>query len=91
MSARVASASGDYRWGHARPRTARRSLRPAARLGAGRYGRGARGFDTVTGTVVAIKLLHPGYDTHPDYQRRFWAEAHAAAGSGTHRHRVRRG
>ena len=49
-------------------------------LGRGGMAEVREGFDTVTGTVVAIKLLHPGYDTHPDYQRRFWAEAHAAAG-----------
>lgn len=36
-------------------------------------------WDTAAGRPVAIKLLYPGYDTHPDYLRRFWAEAEAAA------------
>jgi serine/threonine protein kinase len=54
------------------------------------------GWDTLTGQIVAIKLLYPGFDTHPDYLRRFWAEAQSAAvlqhpnivtvyGSGEHR------
>ncbi len=48
-------------------------------LGRGGMAEVREGFDTVTATVVAIKLLYPGYDTHPDYQRRFWTEAQAAA------------
>ncbi|MCV7230630.1 serine/threonine-protein kinase [Mycolicibacterium komossense] len=54
------------------------------------------GWDTHTGQIVAIKLLYPGFDTHPDYLRRFWAEAQSASvlhhpnivtvyGSGEHR------
>ncbi len=54
------------------------------------------GWDTHTGQIVAIKLLYPGFDTHPDYLRRFWSEAQSASvlhhpnivtvyGSGEHR------
>jgi serine/threonine protein kinase len=53
-------------------------------------------WDTHTGQIVAIKLLYPGFDTHPDYLRRFWSEAQSASvlhhpnivtvyGSGEHR------
>ena len=36
------------------------------------------GVDTETNQVVAIKLLYPGFDSHLDYLRRFWAEAQSA-------------
>lgn len=48
-------------------------------LGRGGMAEVREGFDTLTGQSVAIKLLYPGFDTHPDYLRRFWAEAHSAA------------
>jgi serine/threonine protein kinase len=49
-------------------------------LGRGGMAEVREGRDTHTGQIVAIKLLYPGFDTHPDYQRRFWAEAQSAAG-----------
>jgi serine/threonine protein kinase len=65
-------------------------------LGRGGMAEVREGRDTHTGQIVAIKLLYPGFDTHPDYLRRFWAEAQSAAalrhpnivtvyGSGEHR------
>lgn len=48
-------------------------------LGRGGMAEVREGWDTQTGQSVAIKLLYPGFDTHPDYLRRFWAEAHSAA------------
>ncbi|MFA5707955.1 serine/threonine-protein kinase [Mycolicibacterium sp.] len=48
-------------------------------LGRGGMAEVREGWDTQTGQSVAIKLLYPGYDTHPDYLRRFWAEGHSAA------------
>ncbi len=48
-------------------------------LGRGGMAEVREGWDTQTGQTVAIKLLYPGFDTHPDYLRRFWAEAHSAA------------
>ena len=65
-------------------------------LGRGGMAEVREGWDTHTGQTVAIKLLYPGFDTHPDYLRRFWAEAQSAAalrhpnivavyGSGEHR------
>jgi serine/threonine protein kinase len=65
-------------------------------LGRGGMAEVREGWDTHTGQNVAIKLLHPGYDTHPDYLRRFWSEAQSATalrhphivtvyGSGEHR------
>lgn len=48
-------------------------------LGRGGMAEVREGFDTLTGMTVAIKLLYPGFDSHPDYLRRFWAEAHSAA------------
>jgi serine/threonine protein kinase len=65
-------------------------------LGRGGMAEVREGWDTHTGQNVAIKLLYPGFDTHPDYLRRFWAEAQSATalrhpnivtvyGSGEHR------
>jgi serine/threonine protein kinase len=65
-------------------------------LGRGGMAEVREGWDTHTGQKVAIKLLYPGFDTHPDYLRRFWAEAQSATalrhpnivtvyGSGEHR------
>lgn len=65
-------------------------------LGRGGMAEVREGWDTHTGQNVAIKLLYPGYDTHPDYLRRFWDEAQSATalrhpnivtvyGSGEHR------
>ena len=48
-------------------------------LGRGGMAEVREGFDTVTAAIVAINLLYPGYDTHPDYQRRFWGVGEAAA------------
>ena len=56
-------------------------------LGRGGMAEVREAFDTQTGQMVAVKLLYPGFDTHPDYLRRFWAEAHAA-GSLRHPHIV---
>lgn len=49
-------------------------------LGRGGMAEVREAWDTASGRLVAVKLLYPGYDTHPDYLRRFWAEAEAAAG-----------
>lgn len=65
-------------------------------LGRGGMAEVREGWDTHTGRSVAIKLLYPGFDTHPDYLWRFWAEAQSATalrhpnivtvyGSGQHR------
>ncbi|WP_197378664.1 serine/threonine-protein kinase [Mycolicibacterium mengxianglii] len=48
-------------------------------LGRGGMAEVREGWDVQTGQPVAIKLLYPGYDTHPDYLRRFWSEAQSAA------------
>ncbi|WP_099024954.1 serine/threonine-protein kinase [Mycolicibacterium palauense] len=48
-------------------------------LGRGGMAEVREGWDVQTGQPVAIKLLYPGYDTHPDYLRRFWAEGHSTA------------
>ena len=48
-------------------------------LGRGGMAEVREGWDTQTGHPVAIKLLYPGYNSHPDYLRRFWAEAQSAA------------
>lgn len=48
-------------------------------LGRGGMAEVREGWDTQTGQSVAIKLLYPGFDSHPDYLRRFWAEAQSAA------------
>ena len=48
-------------------------------LGRGGMAEVREGWDTQMGQPVAIKLLYPGYNTHPDYLRRFWIEAQSAA------------
>jgi eukaryotic-like serine/threonine-protein kinase len=48
-------------------------------LGRGGMAEVREGWDVQTGQPVAIKLLYPGYNTHPDYLRRFWSEAQSAA------------
>lgn len=48
-------------------------------LGRGGMAEVREGWDVQTGQPVAIKLLYPGYNTHPDYLRRFWGEAQSAA------------
>jgi serine/threonine protein kinase len=48
-------------------------------LGRGGMAEVREGWDVQTGQPVAIKLLYPGYNTHPDYLRRFWIEAQSAA------------
>ncbi len=47
-------------------------------LGRGGMAEVREGYDTQTAQIVAIKLLYPGFHTHPDYLRRFWAEAQSA-------------
>ena len=48
-------------------------------LGRGGMAEVREGYDTHTAQIVAIKLLYPGFDSNPDYLRRFWAEAQSAA------------
>ncbi len=48
-------------------------------LGRGGMAEVREGWDSLTGQTVAIKLLYPGFHSHPDYLRRFWAEAQSAA------------
>jgi serine/threonine-protein kinase len=48
-------------------------------LGRGGMAEVREGWDVQTGQPVAIKLLYPGYNSHPDYLRRFWVEAQSAA------------
>jgi serine/threonine protein kinase len=48
-------------------------------LGRGGMAEVHEGWDVQTGQPVAIKLLYPGFNTHPDYLRRFWSEAQSAA------------
>jgi serine/threonine protein kinase len=48
-------------------------------LGRGGMAEVREGYDSQTAQIVAIKLLYPGFDSNPDYLRRFWAEAQSAA------------
>ncbi len=47
-------------------------------LGRGGMAEVREGVDTHSDQVVAIKLLYPGYESHPEYLQRFWEEAQAA-------------
>jgi eukaryotic-like serine/threonine-protein kinase len=48
-------------------------------LGRGGMAEVREGYDSQTAQIVAIKLLYPGFDSNPDYLRRFWAEAQSAS------------
>jgi serine/threonine protein kinase len=47
-------------------------------LGRGGMAEVREGVDTHSDQAVAIKLMYPGYESHPEYLQRFWAEAQAA-------------
>jgi serine/threonine protein kinase len=47
-------------------------------LGRGGMAEVREGIDMRSHQIVAIKLLYRGYDSHPEYLRRFWEEAQAA-------------
>src|SRR6478735_5517395 len=48
-------------------------------LGRGGMAEVREGYDSQTAQIVAIKLLYPGFDSNPDYLRRFRAEAQSAS------------
>jgi len=49
------------------------------RIGAGGFGAVYRGYQSTVGREVAIKMILPGYTNHPDFIRRFEAEAQLVA------------
>jgi len=49
------------------------------RIGAGGFGAVYRGYQSTVGREVAIKIILPGYTNHPDFIRRFEAEAQLVA------------
>ncbi|HVO69803.1 MAG TPA: protein kinase [Aggregatilineaceae bacterium] len=49
------------------------------RIGAGGFGAVYRAFQTTVGREVAIKIILPGFANHPDFIRRFEAEAQTIA------------
>lgn len=49
------------------------------RIGAGGFGAVYRGYQSTVGREVAIKIILPGYTNHPDFIRRFEAEAQLIA------------
>ena len=49
------------------------------RIGAGGFGAVYRALQTTVGREVAIKIILPGYTNHPDFIRRFEAEAQLVA------------
>ena len=46
------------------------------RIGSGGFGIVHRAYQTTVGREVAIKIILPHYASHPDFIRRFEAEAH---------------
>jgi WD40 repeat protein/serine/threonine protein kinase len=49
------------------------------RIGAGGFGAVYRAYQSTIGREVAMKIILPGYANHPDFIRRFEAEAHVIA------------
>jgi WD40 repeat protein/serine/threonine protein kinase len=49
------------------------------RIGAGGFGAVYRAFQSTIGREVAMKIILPGHANHPDFIRRFEAEAHVIA------------
>src|SRR5262245_93803 len=49
------------------------------RIGAGGFGAVYRAYQSTIGREVAMKIILPGHANHPDFIRRFEAEAHVIA------------